>query len=219
MSQPPKPKVATPAASQVPLDPRSRRVLIVGVVLAAIGLLALAGAVWLNTQRGAQGGSSARSTPAAGTPAQSPDEVLRAAQAADPSVQHTASGLLYKVLTPGQGAHPTDSDVAFVTYVGTLPNGHVFDQSQQPVPMPIQGVVPGFSEALKLMNRGARFRVWLKPSLGYGDQSPGPEIPANSVLIFDIQLAEFMPMAALQAQLQAARPAGAGNAAAPAPAP
>ena len=209
MSQAPSFKAST---VKPPLDPRSRRMFLVGVVLAVVGLVALGAAVWLNAHRAAPVGA-----PGAPAVQQSPDEVLRAAQAADPSIQHTGSGLLYKVLTPGQGPHPTDSDVAFVTYVGTLANGHVFDQSQQPVPMPLQGVVPGFSEALKLMNRGARIRVWMKPSLGYGDQSPGPEIPANSVLIFDIQLLEFMPMAQLQAQLQAAQ-AGGGNAAGAAPA-
>ena len=211
MSQAPRTKPASTAAAT--LDPRSRRMFTAGVVLAVVGLIALATAIWINAHRNAATVPSTLSQPAETAPAQNPDAVLRAVQAADPSVQHTASGLLYKVLTPGQGPHPTDSDVAFVTYVGTLPNGHVFDQSQQPVPMPLAGVVPGFSESLKLMNRGARFRVWLKPSLGYGEQSPGPEIPANSVLIFDIQLVEFMPMAQLQAQMQAAQ-AGGGNAAA-----
>ncbi|RYY09141.1 MAG: FKBP-type peptidyl-prolyl cis-trans isomerase, partial [Alphaproteobacteria bacterium] len=63
----------------------------------------------------------------------------------------TASGLQYKVLKPGAGAKPTDTDVALINYEGKLLDGSTFDKSQQPTPMPVSGVVPGFSEALKLM--------------------------------------------------------------------
>jgi hypothetical protein len=63
-------------------------------------------------------------------------------------------------------------------------------------------VVPGFSEALKLMPKGSKYRVWIKPSLGYGDKVTGP-IPANSVLAFDIEMLDFMPEATLrQMQMQ-----------------
>ncbi|MEG3178408.1 FKBP-type peptidyl-prolyl cis-trans isomerase [Sphingomonas sp. RB3P16] len=106
----------------------------------------------------------------------------------------TPSGLQYQVLKPGTGAAPTDDDVALVNYEGRLLDGTVFDKSQQPTPMPIAGVVPGFSEALKLMPKGAKYRIWLKPALAYGDKSP-PGIPANSTLVFDVEMLEFIPMA------------------------
>lgn len=113
-------------------------------------------------------------------------------------VKQTASGLQYKVLAPGAGAPPTDADVALVMYDGMLTNGHRFDRSAQPFPAPLgeQATVPGFEEALKLMPRGARYRVWIKPALGYGkDEKKDPSgqvvIPANSVLVFDLDMLDY----------------------------
>lgn len=116
-------------------------------------------------------------------------------------IVQTPSGLQYKVLTPGSGAKPTDSDVALITYKGTLTDGTVFDQSAQPTPLPVSGVVAGFSEALKLMPKGAKYRLWIKPELGYGDRASGP-IPAGSVLVFDVDLVDFLPESVVR-QLQA----------------
>ena len=117
-------------------------------------------------------------------------------------VVETPSGLQYKVLQPGQGdAKPTDTDVTLVNYEGKLLNGTTFDKSQQPTPLPVTGVVPGFSEALKLMPKGGKYRFWLKPSLGYGDKASGP-IPANSTLVFDVELLDFLPQSVVQ-QMQA----------------
>ena len=115
----------------------------------------------------------------------------------------TASGLQYKVLQPGQpgAAKPTDTDVALVNYEGKLLNGTTFDRSQQPTPMPVSGVVPGFSEALKLMPKGAKYRIWIKPSLGYGAETKGP-IPGNSTLVFDVELIDFLPESVVR-QMQA----------------
>ena len=136
---------------------------------------------------------------------QGDDFLTRNARAA--GVMTTPSGLQYKVLQPGApGApKPTNSDVALINYEGKLLNGTTFDKSPQPVPMPVTGVVPGFSEALKLMPKGARYRVWIKPSLAYGAEAKGP-IPANSVLVFDIELIDFLPESVvrqMQAQAQA----------------
>jgi hypothetical protein len=115
----------------------------------------------------------------------------------------TASGLQYKVLAPGQanGAKPTPADVALVNYEGKLLNGTTFDKSQQPTPMPVSAVVPGFSEALQLMPKGAKYRFWLKPELGYGDKATGP-IPANSTLVFDVELLDFLPEAVVRQMQQ-----------------
>ncbi len=114
----------------------------------------------------------------------------------------TASGLQYKVIEPGQGgAHPTASDVALINYTGRLIDGTVFDKSQQPTPMPLSGVLPGFSEALKLMPKGAKYRFWLPAKIGYGDRA-NDKIPANSTLVFDVELLDFIPEAVLR-QMQA----------------
>ena len=141
---------------------------------------------------------------------QGDDPLARNARAK--GVLTTPSGLQYKVLEKGTGtAKPTDTDVALVEYEGKLLNGTTFDKSQQPTPMPVAGVVPGFSEALKLMPKGSKYRVWIKPSLGYGDKATGP-IPANSALVFDIKLLDFLPESVvrqMQAQQGAGMPGGA----------
>ena len=125
------------------------------------------------------------------------------------SVVTTASGLKYKVLKAGQGgAHPTDSDVTLVNYEGRLINGTTFDKSQQPTPMPVAGVVPGFAEALKLMTKGEKARFWLLPTLGYGAEAKGP-IPANSTLVFDVELVDFIPEQVLR-QMQMQQQMGGG---------
>jgi FKBP-type peptidyl-prolyl cis-trans isomerase FkpA len=63
--------------------------------------------------------------------------------------------------------------------------------------MPIKGVVPGFSEALKLMSKGAKYHVWIPAKLGYGEKGAGP-IPANATLAFDIEMIDFLPQAVIE---------------------
>lgn len=123
----------------------------------------------------------------------------------------TASGLQYKIIKPGQpgGGTPTATDVALINYEGKLLDGTTFDKSQRPTPMPVAGVVPGFSEALKLMHKGAKYRIWLPPKLGYGEAGAGP-IPPNSTLVFDLELVDFIPEAVLR-QMQAQQAGGAGG--------
>jgi FKBP-type peptidyl-prolyl cis-trans isomerase len=134
---------------------------------------------------------------------QGDDFVTRNARAK--GVVTTASGLQYRVVEAGprSAARPTDSDVALVNYEGKLLNGTTFDKSQQPTPMPVSGVVPGFSEALKLMSKGSKYRIWLKPELAYGEKGVGP-IPPNSTLTFDIELLDFLPAAVVQQMQQQA---------------
>ena len=122
-----------------------------------------------------------------------PPEQFLAANAKHAGVKTTASGLEYEVLRKGEGATPTTADVAQVEYEGKLLNGVTFDKSKAPVAMPIGQVVPGFAEALTLMPKGSRYRVWIPPQLAYGDREVGP-IPANSVLVFDISMHDFMAM-------------------------
>ncbi|MDH7974511.1 FKBP-type peptidyl-prolyl cis-trans isomerase [Sphingomonas sp. AR_OL41] len=139
---------------------------------------------------------------------------LRHNRSADSSIVQTASGLQYKVLKPGAGAaKPTDADVVLVNYEGKLENGTTFDASPQPTPMPVKGVVPGFSEALKLMPKGAKYRVWIPPVLGYGDKVTGP-IPANSVLVFDLEMLDWKSEAEIRQMqmLQQMQAQGAGAA-------
>ncbi len=119
-------------------------------------------------------------------------------------IETTASGLKYKVIEPGKGGkHPTDADVALIQYEGRSPDGKTFDKSQQPTPMPVKGVVPGFSEALKLMSKGEKVRVWIPSALAYGaqeqkDQQGKVVIKANANLVFDIELVDFLPQAVIE---------------------
>lgn len=104
----------------------------------------------------------------------------------------TASGLQYEVMAPGSGesydaAKHGDAPTAEVMYKGTLVNGTVFDQSRQPVKFNIRQVIPGFTEALKLMPVGAKWRVTIPADLAYGANGPG-SIGPNSTLIFEMEL-------------------------------
>lgn len=134
----------------------------------------------------------------------------------------TESGLQYEILSPGQGdAKPTDADVALINYVGTFTDGTEFDRSQQPVPFPVApgASIPGFSEALKLLPRGSKARIWIKPELGYGSPdivaklqpgSPQAEL-AEKILVFDVDMLEFMPEQTFrQMQMQMMGPGGPG---------
>ena len=107
-------------------------------------------------------------------------------------VTKTDSGLLYTVITPGEGRKydpATDGAGAIcnVSYEGKLIDGTVFDKSPAPIDMPIDRVVPGFSEALKLMPIGSTWEVCIPSELAYGPQGPAP-IGNNSTLIFTITL-------------------------------
>lgn len=116
----------------------------------------------------------------------------------------TASGLRYRVLEPGDGASPGPRDMVLIEYEGRLEDGTVFDSSARnggPVPMPVEGLVPGFSEALQLMQKGGRYRIWLPPELGYGARGVGP-IPANATLEFDVHLVDVATEAQVRAMQQ-----------------
>ena len=115
-------------------------------------------------------------------------------------VETTQSGLQFKVLEEGAGPSPTGQDVALVGYKGALLDGTVFDENPQTA-MPVDGVVPGFSEGLHKMKKGGKYRLWIPPQLGYGEQAAGP-IPANSVLVFDVQLHDFKSRAEIMQMQQ-----------------
>ena len=108
-----------------------------------------------------------------------------------------------KTVQAGEGASPGMGDVAVINYKGTLKDGTVFDEAQQ-APLPLQGVVPGFTKALMQMQIGGKYHVVIPAKLGYGDRQNGP-IPPNSDLTFDIELLQFMPMQEFQQRMQMMR--------------
>jgi len=112
-----------------------------------------------------------------------------------PGVKVTGSGLQYEVITEGSGPKPTENDTVRVHYEGSLVNGTVFDSSYsggQPVEFPLAGVIPGWTEALQLMNTGSTYRLYIPSDLGYGPQGMGPQIPPYSTLIFEVELLDIV---------------------------
>jgi FKBP-type peptidyl-prolyl cis-trans isomerase len=125
-----------------------------------------------------------------------PPETLAAADRS--CDQKTASGLGYQILNAGEGASPTDDHVVLVGYAGYLAkDGTKFDASDQAA-FPVTGVVPGFSEGLKLMKKGARYRVCIPSALGYGARAAGP-IPPGSDLVFIVDLIDMKSNAEIKA--------------------
>jgi len=113
----------------------------------------------------------------------------------------TPSGLMVQTVKPGTGPMPTDTDVVLVNYKGMLLNGTIFDQAER-APFPVAGMIPGFTEALKLMQAGGQYTVCIPANLGYGAASPSPKIPANSALKFEVALLDFRSQAEIQAMQQ-----------------
>lgn len=104
------------------------------------------------------------------------------------------SGLQYEILTDGTGATPQASSTVQTHYEGTLINGDVFDSSYkrgQPAEFPVGGVIAGWTEALQLMQEGAKWRLFIPAELAYGARAAG-SIPPHSTLIFDIELLKVL---------------------------
>jgi FKBP-type peptidyl-prolyl cis-trans isomerase FkpA len=107
-----------------------------------------------------------------------------------PDVVTTASGLQYRVITPGSGASPKATDEVTVNYSGKLLDGTEFDSSYkrgQPATFQLNRVIPGWSEGVGLMKPGAKYELFVPPNLAYDLRSP-PPIPPGSLLIFTVEL-------------------------------
>ncbi len=103
----------------------------------------------------------------------------------------TATGLQYEVLVEGSGDSPNETDQVTVHYHGTLIDGTVFDSSVergQPATFPVNGVIPGWVEALQLMNTGSKYKLFIPSNLAYGERGAGGSIGPNATLIFEVEL-------------------------------
>lgn len=101
------------------------------------------------------------------------------------------SGLQYKIAKKGTGKKPGANDSVTVHYKGTLIDGTEFDSSYkrgEPVTFPVGGVIPGWTEALQLMEVGAKWQLFIPANLAYGERGAGAQIGPNSTLIFDVEL-------------------------------
>lgn len=106
-------------------------------------------------------------------------------------IQVTESGLQYEIVNQGNGSMPTANDKVRTHYEGTLLNGEVFDSSYrrgEPAEFPVGGVIKGWTEALQLMQEGAKWRLYIPYQLAYGEQGAGGAIGPYETLIFDIEL-------------------------------
>lgn len=110
-------------------------------------------------------------------------------------------------LTAGSGGHPASDDVVLVNYVGKLKDGTVFDEGQQ-APLPLQAMIPGFGEGLMKMEKGGKYRLEIPSDKAYGaEEKSNPAtgevvIPANSDLVFEIELLDFISNADFQQMQQ-----------------
>jgi FKBP-type peptidyl-prolyl cis-trans isomerase len=112
-----------------------------------------------------------------------------------PEVLTTPSGLQYEVMSEGAGPKPQASDTVSVHYEGTLINGEVFDSSyarNEPAEFALEEVIPGWTEGIQLMSVGGAYRFFIPSGLAYGEQGYGNIIPANSTLIFKVELLEIV---------------------------
>lgn len=103
----------------------------------------------------------------------------------------TSTGLQYTVITKGDGVQPKETDNVTVHYHGTLLDGTVFDSSVergQPATFPVNGVIPGWIEALQLMNVGSKYKLFIPSNLAYGERGAGGAIGPNATLIFEVEL-------------------------------
>jgi FKBP-type peptidyl-prolyl cis-trans isomerase FklB len=110
-------------------------------------------------------------------------------------VTTTESGLQYEVIKTGDGPKPAATDKVKTHYHGTLTNGTVFDSSVdrgEPVEFPVNGVIKGWTEALQLMPVGSKWKLFIPYQLAYGERAAGPQIPAYSALVFEVELLEIV---------------------------
>jgi FKBP-type peptidyl-prolyl cis-trans isomerase FklB len=108
-----------------------------------------------------------------------------------PGVKTTASGLQYKVIKEGTGEKPSETDTVETNYRGTTIDGKEFDSSAKhgsSFTLPVNGVIKGWAEALKMMPVGSKWQIYVPADLAYGDEGYGDDIPPGSTLVFDLEL-------------------------------
>lgn len=122
-------------------------------------------------------------------------EAFLKVNAIKPEVTTTKSGLQYKVIKAGTGKKPTRNSSVKCHYEGKFIDGQIFDSSYQrnePAVFGVTQVIPGWTEALQLMNEGSEWELYLPYQLAYGEQGAGGSIPPYATLIFKVELLEVL---------------------------
>ncbi len=178
------------SVTTVPIQPIEKGSLL--KLWGGLGLAAVlaAGVAWFGTRAAVSGTCGAKAFLPAGKVTTDPIK--------------TESGLRFQTIKPGAGDKPTDADVVLVNYKGSLAStGVEFDANRQ-TPFPVQGTIPGFTEALKMMQAGGSYRICMPGKLAYGPRgTPDGKIPPNATLNFQVEMLAKMPMAEFQARMQA----------------
>ena len=136
------------------------------------------------------------------------DDAALAKAAKERGAVKTASGLVYKSLVEGKGASPAATDIVKVNYTGLLTNGKKFDASADhggPIEFPLNRVIKCWTEGVQKMKVGGKARLTCPSAIAYGPRAMGDVIPANSTLVFDVELVAFQsppPPASAPAQGQ-----------------
>jgi len=122
-------------------------------------------------------------------------EAFLAENAARPEVTVLPSGLQYEVISEGAGDRPGPNDLVLVHYHGTTIDGTVFDTTLDrgiPLEIPLDRVIPGWTEGLLTMREGGRSKIFIPPHLAYGETGAGNFIGPNEVLIFEVEFIEII---------------------------
>lgn len=109
----------------------------------------------------------------------------------DSTVMVTTKGVQYKVIKEGSGIVPKASDKVQVHYIGALLDGTEFDNSVkrgEPLEFPVSAVIEGWQDLLQVMKEGQKVKAWIPSALAYGEEGVPPMIPANSLLVFEVEL-------------------------------
>jgi len=114
-----------------------------------------------------------------------------AENAKDTTVKKTPKGVQYKMLKAGAGISPKTGDKVQVHYVGSLLDGTEFDNSVkrgEPLEFPVDAVIEGWQDLLQVMKEGDKVKAWIPSALAYGEAGVPPMIPANAMLVFEVEL-------------------------------